>query len=354
MPVRKGDFMPVFEIQNLEKQSEDTVIFPEFSLVIREGQSVSICSNTNVRRELLNMMIGKAEVSNGKISVNQQTIPRRNKAYQWQVGYSFLDEALYERLTVKDHFKFYKRLYDSRKSIEDLLHKVQLTKMRNEKVRNLSYSKKKRIQMARLLFQNPALFVLEEPDQNVDIETIRIFVKLIKTLQKNEKNVLILTGNLESAITLTDHIYRLDDKGLHSIQANASQEEDPRKIEEPPEEENSQSIRFNKIPTKVNEKMVLFDPQEIDYIESHSGQSHVYSMGEGFTCVFTLAELAERLLPYGFFRCHRSYIVNLQQVREVVTWTRNSYSLMLDDQKGSVIPLSKTKMAELKTMLGMK
>ncbi|MDR0435024.1 MAG: LytTR family transcriptional regulator DNA-binding domain-containing protein [Gracilibacteraceae bacterium] len=35
--------------------------------------------------------------------------------------------------------------------------------------------------------------------------------------------------------------------------------------------------------------------------------------------------------PYGFFRCHRSYIVNLQKVREIITWTRNSYGLILDD-----------------------
>ena len=65
-------------------------------------------------------------------------------------------------------------------------------------------------------------------------------------------------------------------------------------------------------------------------------------------------ELEERLLPYGFFRCHRSYIVNLQKVREVITWTRNSYSLVLDDRAKSNIPLSKGKMAELKEMIGLK
>jgi ABC-2 type transport system ATP-binding protein len=60
------------------------------------------------------------------------------------------------------------------------------------------------------------------------------------------------------------------------------------------------------------------------------------------------------LRSYGFFRCHRSYIVNLQKVREVVTFTRNSYSLVLDDARKSSVPLSKTKMAELKEMMGIK
>nr|WP_255437521.1 LytTR family DNA-binding domain-containing protein [Thalassobacillus sp. CUG 92003] len=159
---------------------------------------------------------------------------------------------------------------------------------------------------------------------------------------------------MESAITLTDQVYRLDEKGLEAFEveepAQSSEEETQGSDRE---FDQSQPIQFNKIPTKVNEKIILFDPPEIDYIESHSGQSHLYIMSESFSCVFTLAELEQRLQPYGFFRCHRSYIVNLQKVREVVTWTRNSYSLILDDQKKSEIPLSKSKMAELKGMLGL-
>ena len=120
------------------------------------------------------------------------------------------------------------------------------------------------------------------------------------------------------------------------------------------EEKVVQPIRFEKIPTKVNEKIVLFDPPEIDYIESVDGQCFLHIKGESFPCNFTLNELEERLLLFGFFRCHRSYIVNLQKVREVITWTRNSYSLVLEDTEKSSVPLSKTKMADLKGMLGLK
>lgn len=78
------------------------------------------------------------------------------------------------------------------------------------------------------------------------------------------------------------------------------------------------------------------------------------SKGEAFPTTFTLQELEERLIYYGFFRCHRSYIVNLQKVREVITWTRNSFNLILDDDPKSSIPLSKAKMSQLKEMLGLK
>jgi len=87
-----------------------------------------------------------------------------------------------------------------------------------------------------------------------------------------------------------------------------------------------------------------------DECEDHYYQSapQIFYGNSHYLSNFTLSHLEERLQHYGFFRCHRSYIENLQKVREVITWTRNSYSLVLDDQAKSSILLSKTKMAKLK------
>ncbi|NGY80208.1 LytTR family transcriptional regulator (plasmid) [Bacillus megaterium] len=112
-------------------------------------------------------------------------------------------------------------------------------------------------------------------------------------------------------------------------------------------------VRFEKIPAKVNEKIILFNPTEIEFIESNEGVANLHVNGEVFPCSYTLNELFNRLEAFGFFRCHRSYIVNLQKVREVITWTRNSYSLILDDHEKSSIPLSKGKLGELKEIIGL-
>jgi ABC-2 type transport system ATP-binding protein len=109
---------------------------------------------------------------------------------------------------------------------------------------------------------------------------------------------------------------------------------------------------MEKIPAKINDKIILFDPLEINFIESNEGVSQLHVRKEVFPCTLTLNELEEKLKAFGFFRCHRSYIVNLQRVREVITWTRNSFSLVLDDELKSSIPLSKGKFDELKYILG--
>lgn len=345
--------MAVLNIKNLEVNSEDAVLFPAFNSIVSEKEVVAIYSSLNVRTILLQMLIAKVSIPNGEINVNGELVSHNNPAYFSEVGIFFLDDGIYERLSVKDQFKFYKGLYGSVQSVDDLLRFTQLESKGNTRIRNLSPSEKRRIQYARILFQNPALFVFEEPVLNVDVETKYVFIKLINHLKLKGKSIVVFTGNMENAITMTNDVYRLDEAGLHRVAVD-TEEENVTQETELTEDNVVQPIRFDKIPTKVNDKMVLFDPPEIDYIESNEGQSNIHIKGEVFSGVFTLTELEKRLQPYGFFRCHRSYIVNLQKVREIITWTRNSYSLILDDQSKSSIPLSKTKMAELKEMLGMK
>lgn len=334
------------EFVNAEKRIHDSLIFPSFNLTVNKGQVVAVYSSVNVREQLIHLLLGKTILSHGEIRFDEK-LKQPSSA-----GFLFLHHGLYERLTIAEMLQFTKRLHSSKVSAGDILRMVQLDGKRSIKIKQLSFSEKKRVQLACLLIQDPAIFVLEEPDQNMDLESKRIYSSILQHLRETGKVVFILTGNLESAVTSADTVFQLDDNGLRSIQLRADEDEE---TSDPTGTVSStQAVRFEKIPTKVNEKIVLFNPPEIDYIESNEGQTFLHIKGESFPCVFTLTELEERLLPFGFFRCHRSYIVNLQKVREVVTWTRNSYSLVLEDISKSTIPLSKSKMVELKEMLGLK
>lgn len=63
----------------------------------------------------------------------------------------------------------------------------------------------------------------------------------------------------------------------------------------------------------------------------------------------TLDGLKDRLALQGFFRVHRSYLVNLQHVRSIITWSRNAYTLRLDCDRE--VPLSKHRIGALRRML---
>ena len=64
----------------------------------------------------------------------------------------------------------------------------------------------------------------------------------------------------------------------------------------------------------------------------------------------TLEELESKLKRFGFYRSHRSYLVNMQKVVEIVKWTRNSYSLKLNGMEDVRIPLSKGRIDDMKNL----
>ncbi len=67
-----------------------------------------------------------------------------------------------------------------------------------------------------------------------------------------------------------------------------------------------------------------------------------------FQVQLTMDELEKTLKKSGFFRCHRSYIVNIQRVERFEKWTKNSYVLLLNTPEHTQIPLAKGRIDEMK------
>ncbi|MBM6601931.1 MULTISPECIES: LytTR family transcriptional regulator DNA-binding domain-containing protein [Priestia] len=342
--------MSLLSIKNLKKSKGNSVLFSNFNLEIDKGDIIALKCNNEVGQLLIKMFIGEIPLSNGEILFQNEPLYNNYKKFSRNIGIAFLEEKFYERLNTYQYLKFFKQIYEIEADIDALLHKVELFEKRKTKIKNLNFSEKKRLQVARVILPQPDLIIFEELNHNLDIESQLIIQQVITDWVKQNKSVLITTNYFENAILLTDVVYSLDKEGLKRIEVADSLQEN---IEEQEISPVSTQIHFEKIPAKVNDKIILFDPTEISFIESNEGVSNLHVNGEVFPCSYTLNELFNRLQAFGFFRSHRSYIVNLQRVREVITWTRNSYSLVLDDVKKSSIPLSKGKLGELKEIIGL-
>ncbi|MBQ0140414.1 MAG: LytTR family transcriptional regulator DNA-binding domain-containing protein [Kurthia sp.] len=249
----------------------------------------------------------------------------------------------YERHTVKELLKFLATITGSLHKIDFLIEKFGLTDIQHTRIKHIPYSKQIFIKQLRVYFAQQPTIVLEEPYFYLDESDRKIFSRILDELSST-KRLVILASNLEDALISCHKIYRLDEQGLKQLDI-ADSEDQEEAIEEP------QPFKLEKISTRKNEKTILFDPPEIDYVESVEGTILVHVGGENYSCALTLTELEKRLKSYGFFRCHRSYIVNLQKVREIITWTKNSYSLRLNIGKDSVVPLSRAKLQDLRDLL---
>ncbi|MDH6372206.1 ABC-2 type transport system ATP-binding protein [Paenibacillus sp. PastF-3] len=298
------------------------LLLPKIELNMTENQSIGIITDLKRKQLLMNQLLNHSHY------------------YLFQAG-----QNEYMHLTVEELIHFLIKVTERNERVALLLDYFALKEERKVRIKDLSSSKRTYVTLLRVFFAHQPTLVLEEPYFYLEEQDRRQFKRILDDLSK-EKEILILTSNLEDAIISCDAIYRLNELGCHPLDIRDS-EEDKQEVQK----QDEANITLQKISTKRNDKVILFNPPEIDFIESIEGSILVYVGGENYDCALTLTELERRLLNFGFFRCHRSYIVNLQKVREIITWTKNSYSLRLNTGKDAVVPLSRSKLQELKALL---
>ena len=109
-----------------------------------------------------------------------------------------------------------------------------------------------------------------------------------------------------------------------------------------------------KIVVRTNNRLLLVDQREICFASIEEGAiSVVTSAVQGLSNCRTLEELMDLLDPDTFWRAHRSFIVNMQHIREVVPWFKSSYQLRMDDPKKTEIPVSRSQTKRLRELFNL-
>jgi two-component system response regulator LytT len=107
-----------------------------------------------------------------------------------------------------------------------------------------------------------------------------------------------------------------------------------------------------KILIRKGDRNFIIDPQELIYATIDNGIiSLVATTVEGHSNYRTLEDLQANLDPDVFWRTHRSFLVNINRIREVVPWFNSSYQLRVDDKKGTEIPVSRVQTRRLRELL---
>ena len=119
----------------------------------------------------------------------------------------------------------------------------------------------------------------------------------------------------------------------------------------------SQKPQPSKLLLKALGRMFLVDQKDICYASIEDGVITVVTGGvsgmEGQSNCRTLEELLDSLDTKLFWRAHRSYVVNINRIREVVPWFKSSYQLRMDDKKQSEIPVSRAQTKRLRELFGL-
>jgi len=110
--------------------------------------------------------------------------------------------------------------------------------------------------------------------------------------------------------------------------------------------------RRERLAIKVGERFLLVQSAEIIYASlAEDGITVVTSQHAGTSNYRTLDELHERLDPTVFWRVHRSHLVNINKIKEIVPWFSRNYILRMKDDKTTEIPVSRTHTRRLREYL---
>jgi two-component system LytT family response regulator/two-component system response regulator LytT len=110
----------------------------------------------------------------------------------------------------------------------------------------------------------------------------------------------------------------------------------------------------NKLVVKSQGRLFLVDAEEVIFATIEDGVISIFTRElEGISNFRTVEELQGNLDPKVFWRVHRSYLVNVNQIKEVVPWFKSSYQLKMQDRKQTEIPVSRAQTRKLRELLNL-
>jgi two-component system response regulator LytT len=96
----------------------------------------------------------------------------------------------------------------------------------------------------------------------------------------------------------------------------------------------------------------IVDAQDVIYATIDNGMITLVATNvEGHSNYRTIEDLQANLDKETFWRVHRSYLVNIHRIKEVVPWFKSSYQLRMDDKKHTEIPVSRVQTKRLRELL---
>ncbi len=117
--------------------------------------------------------------------------------------------------------------------------------------------------------------------------------------------------------------------------------------------DNLSTKEFVRIAVLENGRIVLLSPLDVFFCSAYEGTSKAHTGDNSLSCPATIDELENRLQSENFFRVHRSFLVNLNHIKDIVPWFNGKYLITMRDSRLTEITVSRNKIKALKKKLAL-
>ncbi len=126
---------------------------------------------------------------------------------------------------------------------------------------------------------------------------------------------------------------------------------EPAQLDSAPQAPPPASAAKSKLLIRSGGRNLIVDAADVVYATIEGGTITVVTTNlAGQVNYKTIEELQSQLDPSSFWRAHRSYLVNIDRIREVIPWFKSSYQLRMDDKKSTEIPVSRVQTRRLREL----
>jgi ABC-2 type transport system ATP-binding protein len=205
------------DVQHIVKKYGDFTAVNDVSFNVKDGEIFGLLGpNGAGKSTLIRMMTTLIPITSGRALIAGHDVAKDPDAVRRTIG--VIPQALTSDLdlTVEENLNIYAKLYDvpakeRKRSIDELLELVDLTKWRGAQTKTLSGGMRRRLEIARGLVHHPKIFFLDEPTTGLDpVSRVAVWEMLGNIKSQRQLTILITTHYMDEADRLCDRIAIVD------------------------------------------------------------------------------------------------------------------------------------------------
>jgi ATP-binding cassette subfamily F protein uup len=284
----------ILELENIQKTFNGKSIINNFSYTFKKGDRIGVAGkNGTGKSTLLNIVTGAIEPDKGRVNVGETTV----FGYYRQGGLEFKED---ERvIDVVKNIAEYITMADGKNltASQVLTHFLFPPAKQYGMVNKLSGGEKKRLQLMRVLMKNPNYLILDEPTNDLDIDTLNV----LEDFLLNFPGILMLVSHDRYLIDrLTDQLFVFEGNG--EVKIYLGNYTDYRlEQDEPKTEEKTKSQKINEQKDSPKKKLSFKEQKELEDIEIETKRleqdvvSLTIELNSGITDHQKLSEIALKI-----------------------------------------------------------
>ena len=206
----------IIQIEHLNKNFGDVKAVQDLSFRVKEGELFAFLGiNGAGKSTTINIMCGQLAKDSGCIVIDGHDLDRDVDSIKRELGVVFQSSVLDSALSVYDNLESRAALYGIvgtafKRRLAELAELLGFEDLLKRAVGKLSGGQRRRIDIARALFHQPKILILDEPTTGLDPQTRKILWNVISRLRKEENMTVFLTTHYMEEAAEADYVVILD------------------------------------------------------------------------------------------------------------------------------------------------